>query len=67
MTNSVLLKEKIQHSGLKMIAICHCVGVTYGPLKRKINGDVEFKASEISALCRLLGISEQERTAIFFA
>lgn len=67
MTNSVLLKEKIQNSGLKMSVICECIGVTYGPMKKKIDGDVEFKASEISALSKLLGITERERTAIFFA
>lgn len=67
MTNSEMLRRKIKESGLKISAICEKVGISSGPLKKKIDGDVEFRASEISALSAILGLTGDERTAIFFA
>ena len=69
MTNTELLEEKITKSGLKKSYIAKAIGLksTYG-LSKKINNETEFKATEISALCKLLKIdSLEERQEIFFA
>ena len=68
MTNTKLLNEKILESGLKKKFIAEKLGLsTYG-LQRKIENRSEFKASEISILCDLLGIrTAAEKERIFFA
>ena len=67
-TNTALLEKKIDSSGLKKSYIAKAMGLsTYG-LTLKIKNTHEFKASEISKLCILLGITDiEERCAIFFA
>lgn len=68
MTNTALLNERITASGLKKSYIAKVLSVTVGTLSRKINNKLEFKASEIHALCDLLGITDpKEKEAIFFA
>ena len=68
MTNRKLLEKKIKESGLKLGFIAEKLGISYHWLKRKINGEVPFKAYEIKILCDLLGITDlQEREEIFFA
>ena len=68
MTNTTLLKERIQESGLRHGFIAKKLGIGTAALTRKINNRVEFKASEIEALCVLLGITDPaEREAVFFA
>ena len=69
MTNTELLKDKIEQSGYKKSYIAKAIGLksTYG-LSLKINNETEFKASEINALCELLKIdSLEEKQRIFFA
>lgn len=69
MTNTELLKDKIEQSGYKKSYIAKAIGLksTYG-LSMKINNETEFKASEINALCELLKIdSLEEKQRIFFA
>ena len=67
MTNTELLREKIEQSGYKLQFIAKKVGITYPGLLNKINNKSEFRANEIQALYDLLGLSEAERVAIFFA
>ena len=68
MTNTELLKEKIQKSGLKKSYIAKSIGLSSYGLALKIQNENEFKASEIEKLCILLGIDDlEERCAIFFA
>lgn len=67
MTNTELLREKIKQSGYKLQFIAKKVGITYQSLSNKINNKSEFRANEIQALYDLLGLSEAERVAIFFA
>ena len=67
MTNTQLLREKMEQSGYKLRFIASVVGLTYQGLLNKLNNVREFKASEIKALCDLLKLSETERTAIFFS
>ena len=68
MTNTALLEDRIQASGLKKSYIAKVLGLTRAGLSLKIQGVTEFKASEITALSELLGIDDwQERDRIFFA
>lgn len=68
MTNSALLGAKIKESGLKLGFIAAKLGISYPWLKRKINGEVPFKAYEIQILCELLQITDlAEKDLIFFA
>lgn len=68
MTNTELLNQKITESGIKKGKICEALGLSYGSLRRKVNGDVSFTQSEIQALCDLLSITSlRDRNAIFFS
>lgn len=67
MTNTQLLREKINESGYKIYFIANKVGITYQGLLNKMNNRNEFRANEIQALFDLLNLSEEERNAIFFA
>lgn len=66
MTNTKLLKKKIDLSGYKMKYIAAQLGITYYGLSKKVNNETEFKASEIQALCDLLNITGEEKEKIFF-
>ena len=68
MTNTTLLEEKINDSGLKKSYIAKKIGITAFSLAKKIRNENEFKASEINGLCALLKIdSAEEKERIFFA
>lgn len=67
MTNTALLEKRITESGYKKSFIARKIGKSTYALSLKINNKTEFKASEITILCDLLGIDDKERTSIFFA
>lgn len=67
MTNSELLKEKIEESGMTMVAIARKTGIKRETLYNKLSGKSEFTASEIVAVSKVLRLSVEEREAIFFA
>lgn len=68
MTNTALLKAKIESLGLKYTYIAKCLGLSDHGLAKKINNLTEFKATEIQNLCEVLRISElEEKEQIFFA
>lgn len=67
MTNTKLLKEKIEQSGYKIKHVATQIGISYYGFLKKINNDTEFKVSEIQTLCDLLHLSNEEREKIFFA
>lgn len=67
MTNTELLKEKIEQSGYKLKYVASQLGITYYGFLKKINNETEFKASEIQTLCNLLEITKVEKEQIFFA
>lgn len=67
MTDVELLNQRIRDSGLKFSFIAQKMGLSYYGLRRKLNNLCEFKASEISSLCDILGITNvAEKEAIFF-
>ena len=67
MTNIELLKKKIKESGMTMVAIAEKTGILRETLYNRLNGEGEFKASEISALTTVLRLKRKERDEIFFA
>lgn len=68
MTNTALLRNTINDSGLKLSYIARQMGLSAYGLQKKIDGDSEFKASEIAGLCDILKINDsRQRDAIFFA
>lgn len=68
MTNSIELRLLINQSGIKYKIIAQKLGISYQSLKKKIDNDVEFKASEISAICLILNINNaKDKEKYFFA
>ena len=47
MTNTELLREKIDQSGYKLRFIAKKIGITYQGLLNKINNRSEFRANEM--------------------
>lgn len=68
MTNTSLLKKKIDESGYKKSFIADKMGMAQNTLWLKINGKQPFNQYEIMRLCNILSIeSLAEKEAIFFA
>lgn len=66
MTNTEVLREKIQESGLKLIYIADKLGIDPRTLALKMNGKYEFKQSEIAVMTDLIRLTAEERDRIFF-
>lgn len=66
MTDTKMLRNAIEKSGLKYKHIAEKLGLSAYGLQKKIENQSEFKASELCAIAELLGLSDGERSAIFF-
>ncbi len=66
MTNTELLKTRISQSGLKLQHIAEQLGLTRFGLYKKLNGESEFRQSEIAKISELLGLTAENRDALFF-
>ena len=66
MTDTTTLRSVIASSGLKYKVIAAIMGLTPYALQMKIDNETEFKASEIDTLANMLGLTMQQRDAIFF-
>ena len=68
MTNTALLKKKIQDRGVKIGFLVKKLNTSYHWLNQKIENKRDFKAWEIIAMCEALEITSlEERDQIFFA
>lgn len=68
MTDTELLMGTIKKRGYKIKHVAEQVGLSSYGFKLKAENKSEFKTSEVSALCELLGIdSLLEKEKIFFA
>lgn len=67
MTNTSLLEQYIDKSGYKKSFIADKLGLTAYGFTLKVNNKSEFKASEMTILCKLLKITAKDKEAIFFA
>lgn len=61
-----LLRKKIDQAGFKLTYVAERLNLTYQGFKKKLDGDTEFKASEIAVLKDLLKLSDADVQAIFF-
>lgn len=60
------LKNLIEKSGYKLSFIASKLGITRYSLSKKLNGETEFKRSEIERLCNFLNIRQSEIARFFF-
>ena len=67
LTDSKKLSDEITDSGMTITAIAKKIGITREGFYKKLNNETEFKASEISALQKILRLSNRKRDEIFFA
>lgn len=68
MTDTEALKRKITEQGLKQGFIADKLGLSSYGFANKLNNKSEFKATEISLLCKLLNITNlSEKESIFFS
>ena len=68
MTDTKLLKNKIDSSGLKVGFIAQSVGISRQQFWKKVNNLVPFNQYEIENLCNVLHITSlRDKEAIFFA
>ena len=67
MTDSKKLSDEIADSGITITSIAKKLGITREGFYKKLNNETEFKASEISALQKILRLTNKKRDEIFFA
>lgn len=65
-TNTVLLRKKIDESGYKLRFVAKRLEITYQGFLKKMNGETEFKVSEAQILRDLLHLTDEETELIFF-
>ena len=66
MTDTKLLREAIDKSGMSITFISNEIGISREAFYKKINNITEFKASEITKLSKILSLSNKSRDGIFF-
>lgn len=68
MTDTILLKKKIEESGLRLDYIYESLGISRVSLYNKLSGKTEFTLKEARKLCEILNITSlRERDSIFFS
>lgn len=67
MTNTPKLRGKIAEKGYTLSSFSDAMHITRPCMRNKINGVVDFKASEIEKCCVLLSIPFSEVEEYFFA
>ena len=67
MTDTGLLKVKIEESGYKLQFIAERCNLSYQGFMNKVNNKTDFTAPEIKILRDLLKMSPTEMEVIFFA
>lgn len=68
MVNINKLKGKVVEQGMTIETLAHKIGIDKSTLYRKMNNKGEtFTIKEASLICKILNLSGQEATAIFFS
>lgn len=67
MTHTTELEIAIRRADLTKREVARRLGISEMGLYKKIHNGSEFKASEIVALAKILGLGVRERDSIFFA
>lgn len=65
--NLEMLNAKIDEIGIPVTTIAEKLGISRQSLYLKMNGEREFKASEVLNLCGVLRLTDDEKSLIFFA
>lgn len=65
MTDTKLLRETIDNSGMSITFISNEIGISREALYKKMSNTTEFKASEITKLSKILNLSNRARDVIF--
>ena len=61
------LNERIKLSQIPISAIAENLGLSRQSLYNKMTGKREFKTSEVTKLCDILRLTDEEKGLIFFA
>lgn len=67
MTNTELLRKRIDEAGYKLQFVAEQCGLTYQGFMNKVNNKSEFTATEINKLRTLLRLNPEDVERIFFA
>ena len=67
MTDKQALFKVIERKGFFKKHIASVLNISYQSFLNKVNGRSEFTASEIEKIKNVLGLTDIERNAIFFA
>lgn len=67
MVNLQYLNDRITLSNIPITAIAKGLEISRQSLYYKIKGKREFKASEVTKLCSILRLTEDEKRLVFFA
>lgn len=65
--NLTYLNNKIGEINIPITAIAEKMGISRQSLYLKLNGQREFKTSEMQNICRILRLTSEEMNLIFFA
>lgn len=66
MTNTAKLKGKIVECGYSLTTFSEKMNLSRPCLRKKINGETDFKASEIEKACSILDIPANKLEEYFF-
>lgn len=64
--NLIMLRHYVNNGPVKKSWLCGALKVSYPTLKRKLDGGTEITLWEAKKLSETLGLTRQERDAIFF-
>lgn len=67
MTDTLKLRQRIKESGYRLGYVAEVLGISQYTLQKKLDNDSEFKISEVDVLSKLLGLTPEEKNALFFA
>lgn len=67
MLNLEYLNSRIDEIKIPITTIAERIGISRQSLYFKIKGKREFKVSEVSKLCDILRLTNEEKTLVFFA
>ena len=67
MTDTILLRRKIESMGIKLVFVAERLGITKQALDRKLKDGSDFKAYQMIILKDMLRLSNKEAREIFFA
>lgn len=65
--NLEYLNSRINEIKIPITTIAERIGISRQSLYLKIKGEREFKVSEVSKLCDILRLTDEEKSSVFFA